>query len=120
HTDFDISQLKPDQIVFSDPNGNILESLDLFVTQTNHSYGRTTDGSSEWSVFASPTPGTANVNGSSNYTSRPTFNLPPGKYPGPISITLSSTGPNEQIRYTLNGSTPTMASPLYSGPINIS
>lgn len=120
HTDFDISQLKPDQIVFSDPNGNILESIDLFVTQTNHSYGRTTDGSSEWSVFASPTPGTANVNGSSNYTSRPTFNLPPGKYPGPISITLSSTGPNEQIRYTLNGSTPTMASPLYSGPINIS
>lgn len=119
HASFDLTQTDPDEIVIADPSGTIIESLEMFVTQTNHSYGRTTDGAATWSVFATPTPGTANANGSLNYASKPTLSVAPGKYPGPVSVTLASAGTNEQIRYTTNGATPTAASTLYTGPILI-
>ena len=119
HANFDLSQLKPDEVVLADPDGNILESHEMYVTQTNHSYGRTTDGASGWSVFTAPTPGNANAGGSTGYAAKPEFGLPAGKYPGPVSVTLSTTGTGEQIRYTTNGSTPTAASPLYTGPISV-
>jgi hypothetical protein len=121
HANFDLTQTDsdPDEIVLADPSGNIIESHPMFVTQTNHSYGRTTDGAATWSVFNAPTPGAANANGFSNYTTKPTFNMAPGKYPGPINVALSSAGSNEQIRYTTNGATPTLGSALYTGPISV-
>ncbi|MFT3796038.1 CotH kinase family protein [Flavobacterium sp.] len=120
HASFDLTQTTDaDEIVLADPSGNIIESHEMFVTQTNHSYGRTTDGASTWSVFDDPTPGTFNTNGYSNYTNKPVLNMAAGKYPGPINVTLSTNGTNEQIRYTTNGATPTAASPLYTGPIAI-
>ncbi len=119
HADFDLTQTDGDEIVIADPGGNILESVEMFVTQTNHSYGRTTDGASTWSIFTAPTPGQTNANGFTDYTTKPVFGLAPGRYPGPVSVTLSSTGTNEQIRYTINGATPTAASALYTGPISI-
>jgi hypothetical protein len=120
HASFDLTQTDGDEIVIADPDGNIIESVEMFVTQTNHSYGRTTDASATWSVFSTPTPGQANTGGFSNYASKPTFSVAPGKYPSPITVALSSEGPNEQIRYTTNGSTPNLTSTLYTGPIPIS
>lgn len=119
HASFDLTQTDADEIVLADPSGTVLESHTLFVNQTNHSYGRTTDGASTWSVFTTPTPATSNTGGFTNYTTKPTFNIGPGKYPGPISVTLASTGTNEQIRYTTNGATPSATSTLYTGPINV-
>lgn len=119
HASFDLTQTDPDEIVIADPSGNIVESIEMFVTQTNHSYGRASDGSSTWKVFTNPTPGQTNANGFSNYATKPAMSVAPGKYPGPISVALSSTGTNEVIRYTINGATPTVASPLYTGPIAI-
>ena len=119
HTSFDLDQLKPDQVVLADPSGNIVEALEMHTTQTNHSYGRTADGAGTWAIFTSPTPGGANTGGFTSYTSKPVFSIPAGKYPGAISVSLTA-NPGEQIRYTLNGATPTASSPLYTGPINIS
>ncbi len=119
HASFDLTQTDADEIVLADPGGNILESLEMFVTQTNHSYGRTSDGASTWKVFPTPTPGQANANGFANYTTKPIFSMAPGRYPGAISVALSTNGTSEQIRYTINGSTPTIASPLYTAPISI-
>lgn len=119
HTSFDLTQTDGDEVVLADPSGNILESYTMFVTQTNHSYGRTSDGASTWSIFTAPTPGQANANGFANYATKPVFNTAPGNYPAAISVTLAAPGPDEQIRYTLNGATPTIASPLYTGPIAI-
>ncbi len=119
HASFDLTQLKPDEVVLADPDGVIVESHEMFVTQMNHSYGRTTDGAATWSVFTSPTPGTANTGGFTTYATKPSFNLAPGRYSGTVTVSLSTTGQNEQIRYTTNGSTPTVTSPLYSAPIQI-
>ncbi|RZJ71783.1 CotH kinase family protein [Flavobacterium sp.] len=120
HASFDLTQTDPDEIVLSDPSGTILESIVMTATQTNHSYGRTTDGAATWSVFSIPTPGQSNTNGFANYSTKPTISVPAGKYASSISVTLATTGQNEQIRYTLNGATPTATSALYAGPITIS
>lgn len=119
HANFDLTQTDNDEVVLADPSGAIIESHEMFVTQTNHSYGRTSDGATTWSVFSTPTPGTQNTAGSSNYATKPYMSVAPGKYTGPVSVTLSTTGINEEIRYTTNGSTPTATSTLYTGPINI-
>ena len=50
---------------------------------------------------------------------KPNFSLPAGFYADSISLSITSTVPASQIRYTLNGSEPTITSMLYSGPIKI-
>lgn len=120
HASFDLTQTDGDEVVLSDPTGTVLESHTMFINQTNHSYGRTTDGAATWKVFTTPTPGNTNVNGFSAYATKPSLSVAPGKYPGPVSVALSSTGANEQIRYTTNGATPTATSTLYTAPITIS
>jgi hypothetical protein len=120
HANFNLTQLRPDQIVFADSEGNVLSSHEMFVTQTNHSYGRSTDGANTWRVFNNPTPGASNNGGFQNYTSKPTFGLTPGRYNTPVTISLASAVANEQIRYTTNGATPTINSTLYTNPIVVS
>ena len=49
----------------------------------------------------------------------PAASLAAGTYVGPQSVTLASGTPAAVIRYTLDGSAPTAASPIASGPINL-
>lgn len=119
HASFNLTQLRPDQVVLADPDGMILESHAMPVTQANHSVGRFADGTDEWGIVASPTPGQANGNAYLGYASRPSFSLAAGAYSGSISLAISSEGANEQIRFTTDGSTPSQTSTLYSGPITL-
>jgi len=52
--------------------------------------------------------------------SAPTFTPPAGSYVGPQTVTLADATSGAQIFYTTNGSVPTAASSLYSGPISVS
>jgi hypothetical protein len=49
----------------------------------------------------------------------PTFSPPGGTYASAQTVTISSATTGATIRYTVDGSTPTASSPLYSGPISI-
>jgi hypothetical protein len=49
----------------------------------------------------------------------PVASLPAGTYTGAQQITLTSASPGAEIRYTLDGTTPTAASPLAAGPVLI-
>lgn len=50
----------------------------------------------------------------------PSFSVERGFYSATFSLTLTSSTPNAQIRYTLDGATPSPTSgQLYSGPLNI-
>lgn len=53
HTNFRLSQTKdkPEFIVLTDQDGNILDYTQLQITQKEHSRGRTNDGSVSWSIF---------------------------------------------------------------------
>lgn len=54
----------------------------------------------------------------SNIVETPTFNPPSGTYTGPITVSILS-GPGTTIYYTLDASTPTTSSQVYTGPLSI-
>jgi gliding motility-associated-like protein len=120
HTNFKLTQCKPEAIVFSAASGTVLDSLTLNPTQLGHSRGRTIDGAPTWSVFLNPTPGASNTNPYQNYATTPVMSVAPGFYPATQNVSITSPDPNITIRYTINGSTPTATSTLYSGPVVIS
>ena len=49
----------------------------------------------------------------------PTFTPPSGSYTSAQSVTITDATPGSAIHYTTQGSTPTAASPIYSGPISV-
>jgi hypothetical protein len=123
HTNFKLTQTKvpPETITLADFSGTIIDQQTLAITQVGHSRGRTTDGSSTWSVFTSPTPGTTNaaVQPYTGYTMKPVVNVPAGFYTGPVTVTVTTTEPGVLIRYTLDGNEPVASSAEYLGPITI-
>ncbi|MEN9332154.1 MAG: hypothetical protein RLZZ94_1244 [Bacteroidota bacterium] len=123
HTNFRITQTKNngEDIVFSDPSGIIIDATDALKTQNGHSRGRTTDGGSTWGIFIIPTPNATN-NLSTSYTryaDKPDFFYNAGFYTGSLTYFMSTTETNATIRYTDNGTAPTLASPAYLNPNTI-
>jgi len=124
HTNFRLTQQKPtpEYLVFANSSGTVLESYNLhnYITQMNNSNGRATNGATTWSVFTNPTPGASNSTTSyARYADKPVFSISGGFYPGPVSVSITTTEPNAVIRYTTNGDLPDASSFVYSTPINI-
>lgn len=123
HTNFRLTQSKPeaDWIVFSDDSGNIIEQIQLQVTQKDHSRGRTVNGGPNWGIFASPTPGSSNTVSTAYtaYAAKPVASDTAGFYNSSLSISFTTSEPNSKIRYTTNGLEPVSSSPLYSNPVNV-
>ncbi len=121
HAGFGLTQTKNEFIILTAPTGNVADSLMMIMmTQTDHSYGRTTDGATTWSLFTTPTQTATNTGASNYYTARPTMDIAPGFYPGGQNVSLATTDASGTIYYTTDGSIPTTGSTVYSGPINIS
>ncbi len=124
HTSFRLTQTgsDPEWIVFSDPSGTVLEEFQLMITQNGHSRGRINDGFSAWGIFKDPSPEFTN-NGStaySRYAEKPSVSAAAGFYTEPVTVTITTSETNAQIRYTLDGTEPVISSATYSEPINIS
>lgn len=119
HTNFKLTQTQPESILISNASGTLIDEVQMIPCQSNHSRGRTTNGATTWSLFTTPTQNAANANAKNEYAEKPNFSANPGIITGPVSLVLSVTQPGLSIRYTLDGSTPTAASTLYSAPINI-
>jgi gliding motility-associated-like protein len=119
HTSFKITQARQEGFVLSDPSGAIIDSYMLDIANQNgHSRGRVTDGAADWGVFTDPTPGTSNVNAQGEYAPIEVL-TEAGAYSGSVSVEIQSADPDADIYYTLDGTVPTTASTLYTGPINI-
>lgn len=123
HTNFKLSQSKfpAEQIVLSDNSGTIIDQLYVSATQKHHSLGRIPDGSVNWKVCTVPSPRL--TNGSSNtftaYAATPQFSTAAGFYAGTVTVSITNNEPNSTLRYTLDGTEPTVTSAAYIGPINI-
>ena len=124
NTNFKITQTMGESLVFSDPNGNVLESYTFYEdwtpTQADHSWARDQDGvMGQWKVCTNPTPGSGvAADLFDDYAPTPEFAEDAGYYPGGTNVTLTAPAGFE-IRYTLDGYAPNAGSALYSGPIAV-
>lgn len=120
HTNFNISSF-PARIRLMDPSDDLLDEVIVQGTQLNHSFGRSADGANSFCLFNTPTPDTNNIlsNCFSQYAESPVFSLKPGFYSGSQILSMTSVQAGE-IRYTIDGSEPTIGSSLYSTPLTIS
>jgi len=123
HTNFRLSQTKdnPEYIVIADADETILDSIQLVITQKEHSRGRTTNGSESWSIFTNPTPGSTNNNATDYdaYAAKPIMSETAGFYDESITVAITNLEPSSVVKYTTDGSEPTQSSATYSDPINI-
>ena len=123
HTNFKLKQAKnnPEHVVFSDPDGNIINDIEMQKTQLDHSMGRDMDDPESWRIFIHPTKGDENLETNYiAYAEAATMSLEAGFYYGSIDLEITTNEPNSTIRYTTNGNLPFFASSLYTGPITIS
>jgi gliding motility-associated-like protein len=119
HTSFKITQARQEGAVLSDPSGTILDSYLLTIAnQQNHSRGRITDGSNDWGIFTTPTPGAANAGALGEYVPLEIITAP-GYYTGSVNVEIQSADANADIYYTTDGTVPTVGSALYTGPVNL-
>ncbi|MGW8315297.1 MAG: CotH kinase family protein [Bacteroidales bacterium] len=119
HTSFKLSK-DGETIILANASRTVVDSMAFPVQLTDISYGRSRTDPSTYGYFEHPTPGF--VNGpdiSAGIADPPQFSLESGFYTGARSITLTSSTPSAEIRYTLDGTEPTAASPLYAAPLQI-
>jgi len=114
-------------LALTDFNGNILSEFnpasgDYPEQFTDVSYGVTLSGNfDQASYFATPTPGQPNFGAVQGVLDRVESNVAAGFYDSTIQVTLSTSSPSAQIRYTVDGSTPSETNgSLYASPINVS
>lgn len=121
HTDFKLS-LKEQTIALYDPAGNVIDNCTRSQRlHANHSFGRRTDGASEWGYFNTPTPKASNntAQAYNGYEPAPVFSVKGGFFNGLQSVTITGS-PTAVVRYTLNGSVPTTFSNVASAPVPVS
>jgi hypothetical protein len=122
HTNFKLTQTKStaEFIVLADPTGTIIDQQQISITQKGHSTGRKPNGSADWSVFTSPTPGNSNSTAAfTRYAEKPVMNVAGGFYTSVFTVSISTTEPDSKIRYTINGSEPVASSPIYTNPVSV-
>jgi hypothetical protein len=122
HTNFSLNQTKGnDIIVLSKANGVIVNSITVEKTQVHQSRCRATDGANTWKICTTPTPSATN-NGSTQFSSfatRPEMSLAAGFYPTTQTVSITTTEAGATLHYTLDGTQPTLSSPVYAGPLTL-
>jgi len=122
HTNFKISK-DGEKIYLYSPEQELQSELFVHCNDLDNSRGSHPDASDDYFYFRQGTPSATN-NQSSTYTSyllAPTFDIPSGFYEDEIDVSMEN--PNTEpssIHYTIDGSEPSILSPLYSGePVHL-
>ena len=93
----------------------LLDEITFGNLPENVSYGRETDGNSNWVSFGEYSPKESN-NGNGLYLNATiTFSVESGSFNTSFPLSISCSDPSAQIRITTDGSTPTLSSTLYTG-----
>lgn len=112
HTSFAIGA-GGEEILLTRPDGTRIDEFAPISIPTDFSLGRQPDGTGPWKYFAAHTPGAANVTaGYDAILAAPAFSVPGGIYATDVDVSLSTVETGAVVRYTLDGSEPTEASPV--------
>lgn len=111
-------KLKPEGgiLYLLNANGQLIDNVFYPEQYRNTSYGRKTDGNSEWVFFEQHSSVKTN-NGkiyATEQCSKPEFITPGGFYKNPITVSLASPMTGDTIYYTLNGAEPTRSHTRYT------
>ncbi len=119
HTNFRISA-DGEELILSDRSGNTVDRIPPTPLLPDVSYGRLPEDSESFGFFFDPTPGKANDTESfqSIIDQAPTFENEPGYFSGTEIITINQL-PDFEVRYTVDASTPSLSSRVYSEPFEI-
>lgn len=103
-------------------SNTIIDSIATGAMDVDQSIARNGDGNSQWCYTTTPTPNAANSNGvcATTFATIPVFSIQGGFYSSAQTLSLSTTWPGGQIRYTIDGSMPKATSALYSSPLSLS
>ena len=120
HTNFKL-YAEGEVIGLSNRDKILLDSIVYMPQNTNISMGRLTDDPMVWAYFPEPTPNL--MNSTTGYPGKampPVLSEPAGFYSQAINLEIYSPSEDAMIRYTLDGSIPTVSSTLYTAPVEIS
>ncbi|MDD5326697.1 MAG: FN3 associated domain-containing protein [Phycisphaerae bacterium] len=115
-----------EDILLSDANETLIDSITFGSQTTNISYERYPDAGDNWQFSTTPTPGAHNNPGYTGEVNEVEFSHIRGFYDTPFNVTMSCTTPNATIYYTTNGSNPVSGevnspqSIRYTAPVTIS
>lgn len=107
-------------IYLMNPSFQVVDSITYPEQYPDLSFGRVNNGL-KWGYLLPPTPASANA-GEAVFgrLSPPLFSLPSGRYSNAVTVTLNSqVAGATQINYTLDGSEPSLNSPVYAHPISV-
>ncbi len=118
HTNFRLSA-EGEEVLLTAPEGVRIDETMSHGVPRDISWGRDPDGSDHWCTLA-PTPGTSNDGRFLPVVSDIAFSHERGFYDEPIRVVLETETSGAMIRYTLDGSTPTVGhGAIYTGSIPI-
>jgi hypothetical protein len=118
HSNFKLLRAGGEVMSFSNPNGRVLDKMNLPLVPTDTSYGRNSSLEGFF-YFDAPTMGSANGTGFLGFAQTPSFSVAGGLYYEPVSVSLN-VPEGTTVHYTLDGSIPTLKNPVYDGsPITV-
>lgn len=118
HTNFALSR-DGEFLQITAPDGSVVDSVTFGYQETDYSFGRDPSDPSAWMTFTSPTPGAMNAISVPTMAEMPVLSVPGGFHSGPVVLTMTPADPADAIRYTTDGTVPTVSSPLYVGPLTL-
>ncbi len=101
------------------PNGRSSDFLISVELEAAYTVSADTD-LPDVAYFDNPTPGAMNNGAVMDFVADTNFNIDRGFYENPFDVIISCDTEDAEIRYTLDGSTPSMSDGItYNGPINV-
>ena len=121
HTNFKLAKDAGSYLALVDAQTNVVSEFVSYPQQSaDISYGRDRIDPNLLGYFVTPTPGAQNATSGSGFAPEPAFSLKSGLYTND-SVTLTISAPaGTSIRYTVDGSEPTVSSRLYTTPLTFS
>lgn len=115
HTNFRLSAAG-EEVTLYRPDGTLADRVVFPALADNHSYGRSSDNTTDWIVFSHPSPRAANAAGTpaTFFTTQLTTDRSSGFYPQAFPLNLTVDRADVLIYYTLDGSLPDTTDFIYS------